>query len=279
MPRDRPAYARQARRGVRRGIRADGRNETRDRDQQRHERARDHLSHASASMAAKSSCRRTRSSPRRRPSQHAGGRVRFAECDPGDLLRSTSTHARSADRRRRPRAVVVVHIGGIVTPRIARAADGLRRRRRPAGRGRRARARQHARAASPPAASGWRRRSRSTRRRSSPRGEGGMIATDDERIDERGAHLPRPGQGRLHVELPHAARQQLAHERAARGHRPLAAQAAAEFIAARQRIAAIYDRAAARRLGVEPLRDAARASTATTTSTSRCRRPASTAPR
>ena len=69
----------------------------------------------SASTGARWSCRPTRSSPPRPRSLHAGGRVRFADVD--------AAHARPVGgRRSRPRsrrdtaAVVLVHIGGIVTP-------------------------------------------------------------------------------------------------------------------------------------------------------------------
>ena len=54
-------------------------------------------------------------------------------------------------------------------------------------------------------------------------GEGGMIVTDDAAPRRRGAHLPRPGQGVVPHQLPHPPRQQLAHERAARGDRADAA--------------------------------------------------------
>ena len=51
-----------------------------------------------------------------------------------------------------------------------------------------------------------------------------------------------------------------------------------EFIAARRRVAAIYDRGLAA-IGVTPLPLSDRRRSATTTSTSRCRPPASIAPR
>ena len=57
-------------------------------------------------------------------------------------------------------------------------------------------------------------------------GEGGMIVTDDDDDRRRRAHLPRPGQGLVPRQLPHAAGRELAHERAARRDRAVAARPA-----------------------------------------------------
>ena len=81
--------------------------------------------------------------------------------------------------------------------------------------------------------------------------EGGMIVTDDD-ASPGGAQLSRSGQGELRTQRPHTARLQLASVRAARHHWLPAFQRLPAMIAARQRIAALYD-AALRRRSLRPL--------------------------
>ena len=99
-------------------------------------------------------------------------------------------------------------------------------------------------------------------------GEGGMIVTDDDAHRRRGAHLPRPGQGVVPHQPPHAAGQQLADERAARRDRAVPAAPARR----------VHRRAPARSpsattprsptLGLTPVAIPADGDDATTTSTS-----------
>ena len=210
--------------------------------------------------------------------QHAGGTVRFAECDP-------ATFSIDVDARRvrcstpQTRAVVVVHIGGIdhaahapscsaicddgrASPLVEDAAHahGSTLDGKPAG--------SFGRAA---AFSFYPTKVITA-------GEGGMIATDDETINEQARVYRDQGKAgftsNFHTLLGNNWR--LSEPHAIIGASQLARLP--EFIAARQRVAAIYDRLLPG-TGIEPLRDARRQRPATTTSTSRCRPPASTAPR
>ncbi len=181
--------------------------------------------------------------------QHAGGIVRFAECDPATYAIDVD-HARSLINER-TRAVVVVHIGGVITPRIvelqemcaaagvplvedAAHAHGSTLNGRPAG--------SFGRAA---AFSFY-----PTKVITS--GEGGMIATNDEKIDEEARIYRDQGKAgftsNFHTRLGNNWRMSEPH--AVIGRYQL--KRLPEFIAARQRIAAIYDRGLAS-IGVSPL--------------------------
>jgi perosamine synthetase len=180
---------------------------------------------------------------------HAGGIVRFAECD-------STTYAIDVDHARslingRTRAVVVVHIGGIISPRIAELqaicadagiplvedaahAHGSTLDGRPAG--------SFGRAA---AFSFY-----PTKVITS--GEGGMIATSDEKIDEEARVYRDQGKAgftsNFHTRL--GSNWRMSEPHAVIGRYQL--KRLPEFIAARQRIAAIYDRGLAS-IGVSPL--------------------------
>ena len=73
---------------------------------------------------------------------HAGGRVRFIDMDPETL--AVSPEALAAAITPETAGVVVVHIGGFVTPRMGRDPDPLPGARPVPARGRGARSRQHA---------------------------------------------------------------------------------------------------------------------------------------
>ena len=181
--------------------------------------------------------------------QHAGGIVRFAECDPATYSIDVE-HARSLIVPR-TKALVIVHIGGIITPRIAELrkvcddagisliedaahAHGSTLNGRPAG--------SFGRAA---AFSFY-----PTKVITS--GEGGMIATDDESINEQARVYRDQGKAgftsNFHTLLGNNWRMSEPH--AVIGRYQL--KRLPEFIAARRRIAAIYDRLLAR-TGIEPL--------------------------
>ena len=174
-------------------------------------------------------------------------------------------------------AVVAVHIGGLISPAVPALAAAVR-------------------------ASGACTSSRTPRTRTAARstasragtfgvagafsfyptkviagGEGGMIVTDDDAIADEAAHLPRPGQGIVPRELPHAARRELAHERAARRDRALAAAAASTSSSrrARRSRSATTPRSSEHRPAARSTSRPTR--TATTTSTSRSCPTASTA--
>ncbi len=182
--------------------------------------------------------------------QHAGGTVRFADCDPAtfsidiDAVRSLITP--------QTRAVVVVHIGGVITPRMpelramcdaagvplvedAAHAHGSTLGGKPAG--------SFGRAA---AFSFYPTKVITA-------GEGGMIATDDETINEQARVYRDQGKAgftsNFHTLLGNNWR--LSEPHAIIGASQLARLP--EFIAARQRVAAIYDRLLPG-TGVEPLR-------------------------
>lgn len=180
---------------------------------------------------------------------HAGGIVRFAECDPTTYAIDVD-HARSLINGR-TRAVVVVHIGGIISPRIAELqaicadagiplvedaahAHGSTLEGRPAG--------SFGRAA---AFSFY-----PTKVITS--GEGGMIATSDEKIDEEARVYRDQGKAgftsNFHTRL--GSNWRMSEPHAVIGRYQL--KRLPEFIAARQRIAAIYDRGLAS-IGVSPL--------------------------
>lgn len=182
--------------------------------------------------------------------EHAGGAVRFAECDP-------ATYAVDVDHARtlinvNTKAVVLVHIGGLITPRInemkaicdaagvpliedAAHAHGSTLDGKPAG--------SFGRAA---AFSFY-----PTKVITS--GEGGMIATNDESINEQARVYRDQGKAgftsNFHTLLGNNWRMSEPH--AVIGRYQL--KRLPEFIAARQRIAAIYDESLSS-IGVEPLR-------------------------
>ena len=171
--------------------------------------------------------------------QHAGGTVRFAECDP-------ETFSVDIDSVRgllgpKTRAVVVVHIGGIVTPRLpelqklcadagvplvedAAHAHGSTLDGRPAG------------------SFGIAAAFSFYPTKVITSGEGGMIATSDDGIDEQARVYRDQGKAgftsNFHTLL--GANWRLSEPHAIIGRSQLARLP--EFIAARQRIAAIYDR-------------------------------------
>jgi dTDP-4-amino-4,6-dideoxygalactose transaminase len=182
--------------------------------------------------------------------EHAGGLVRFAECDPATYSIDVD-HARTLINAN-TKALVVVHIGGVITPRIhelrsicdaagvaliedAAHAHGSTLGGRPAG--------SFGRAA---AFSFY-----PTKVITS--GEGGMIATDDDAIDEQARVYRDQGKAgftsNFHTLLGNNWRMSEPH--AVIGRYQL--KRLPEFIAARQRIAAIYD-ALLPGIGVEPLR-------------------------
>lgn len=181
--------------------------------------------------------------------QHAGGVVRFAECD-RETYAIDVAHARSL-LNDRTRAVVVVHIGGVITPRIgelqkmcgdagiplvedAAHAHGSMLDGRPAG--------------SFGIASAF--SFYPTKVITS--GEGGMIATSDERINEEARIYRDQGKAgftsNFHTRLGNNWR--LSEPHAIIGRYQL--KRLAEFMAARRRVAAIYDRGLPA-IGVTPL--------------------------
>ena len=174
--------------------------------------------------------------------QHAGGVVRFAECDP-------ATYAIDVDHARtlindRTRAVVVVHIGGMITPRIAELqkmcadagipliedaahAHGSTLNGKPAG------------------SFGLAAAFSFYPTKVITSGEGGMISTNDDRINEEARIYRDQGKAgftsNFHTRLGNNWR--LSEPHAVIGRYQL--KRLPEFIAARQRVAAIYDRALA----------------------------------
>ena len=171
--------------------------------------------------------------------QHAGGIVRFAECDP-------ATYAMDVDHTRtlindRTRAVVVVHIGGLITPRIselqklcddagipliedAAHAHGSTLHGKPAG------------------SFGLAAAFSFYPTKVITSGEGGMISTNDDRINEEARIYRDQGKAgftsNFHTRLGNNWR--LSEPHAIIGRYQL--KRLPEFIAARQRIAKIYDR-------------------------------------
>ena len=181
--------------------------------------------------------------------QHAGGIVRFAECDP-------ATYAIDVDHARtlindRTRAVVVVHIGGLITPRIselqrmcadagiplvedAAHAHGSTLNGKPAG------------------GFGLAAAFSFYPTKVITSGEGGMISTNDDRINEEARIYRDQGKAgftsNFHTRLGNNWR--LSEPHAIIGRYQL--KRLPEFIAARQRIAKIYDRGLGS-IGVTPL--------------------------
>jgi len=181
--------------------------------------------------------------------QHAGGTVRFAECDP-------STYAIDVDHARsligpKTRALVVVHIGGVITPRIdelratcdgagialiedAAHAHGSTFEGRPAG------------------SFGLAAAFSFYPTKVITSGEGGMIATNDDRIAEEARIYRDQGKAgftaNFHTHLGNNWRMSEPH--AVIGRYQL--KRLPEFIEARRRIAAVYD-GALPAIGVTPL--------------------------
>jgi len=184
---------------------------------------------------------------------HAGGTVRFAECDPATYSIDVE-HARSLIGPN-TRALVIVHIGGMITPRIrelqalcaaagialvedAAHAHGSTYEGAPAG--------------SFAVASAF--SFYPTKVITSA--EGGMIATNDDRIDAEARVYRDQGKAgftsNFHTLLGNNWRMSEPH--AVIGHSQL--KRLPEFIRARRRIAAVYDRLLPE-IGVEPLREPA----------------------
>ncbi len=188
--------------------------------------------------------------------QHAGGIVRFAECDP-------ATYAIDVDHARtmisaRTRAIVVVHIGGLITPRIgelqamcdeagialiedAAHAHGSTFDGKPAG------------------SFGLAAAFSFYPTKVITSGEGGMIATNDDRIDAEARIYRDQGKAgftsNFHTRLGNNWRMSEPHAIIGR----FQLKRLPEFIATRQRIAAIYDKTLGA-IDVTPLRMPAGAS-------------------
>lgn len=181
--------------------------------------------------------------------QHAGGTVRFAECDPATCAIDVD-HARSLIGPK-TRALVLVHIGGMITPRIdelramcdragialvedAAHAHGSTLEGRPAG------------------SFGLAAAFSFYPTKVITSGEGGMIATSDARIDEEARIYRDQGKAgftsNFHTRLGNNWRMSEPH--AVIGRSQL--KRLPEFIEARRRIAAVYDRALPA-IGVTPL--------------------------
>jgi dTDP-4-amino-4,6-dideoxygalactose transaminase len=171
--------------------------------------------------------------------QHAGGTVRFAECDPATYAIDVD-HARSLINEQ-TRAIVVVHIGGMITPRIgelqkvcadagiplvedAAHAHGSTLNGKPAG------------------SFGLAAAFSFYPTKVITSGEGGMIATSNDRINEEARIYRDQGKAgftsNFHTRLGNNWRMSEPH--AIIGRYQL--KRLPEFIAARQRVAAIYDR-------------------------------------
>ena len=172
--------------------------------------------------------------------QHAGGTVRFAECDPATYAIDVE-HAKSLINDR-TRAVVVVHIGGVITPRIgelqaACAAAGIPLVEDAA----------HAHGSTlngqPAGSFGLAAAFSFYPTKVITSGEGGMIATSDDRINEEARVYRDQGKAgftsNFHTLLGNNWRMSEPH--AVIGRTQL--KRLPEFIAARRRVAAIYDRA------------------------------------
>lgn len=188
--------------------------------------------------------------------QHAGGIVRFAECDP-------ATYAIDVDHARtmisaRTRAIVVVHIGGLITPRIgelqamcdeagialiedAAHAHGSTFDGKPAG------------------SFGLAAAFSFYPTKVITSGEGGMIATNDDRINAEARIFRDQGKAgftsNFHTRLGNNWRMSEPHAIIGR----FQLKRLPEFIATRQRIAAIYDKTLGA-IDVTPLRMPAGAS-------------------
>jgi perosamine synthetase len=182
--------------------------------------------------------------------QHAGGIVRFAECDPATYGIDVD-HVRSL-LNDRTRAVVAVHIGGVITPRIVElqrlcAAAGIPLVEDAA----------HAHGSTlhgkPAGSFGLAAAFSFYPTKVITSGEGGMISTDDARINEEARIYRDQGKAgftsNFHTRLGNNWRMSEPH--AVIGRYQL--KRLPEFIAARQRVAAIYDRGLAS-IGVLPLK-------------------------
>lgn len=188
--------------------------------------------------------------------QHAGGSVRFAECDPATYAIDVD-HARTLINSN-TRAIVVVHIGGLITPRIgelqaicaeagipliedAAHAHGSTFDGKPAG------------------SFGLAAAFSFYPTKVITSGEGGMIATNDDRIDAEARVYRDQGKAgftsNFHTLLGNNWRMSEPHAIIGR----FQLKRLPEFIATRQRIAAIYDRTLDA-IGVTPLRMPAGAS-------------------
>ncbi len=182
--------------------------------------------------------------------EHAGGRVRFAECDPATFSIDVD-HARSL-MGAQTRAVAVVHIGGIITPRIGELQELCARARVPLVEDA-AHAHGSTLGGRPAGSFGVAAAFSFYPTKVITAGEGGMIATDDDGINEQARVYRDQGKAgftsNFHTLLGNNWR--LSEPHAIIGRSQLARLP--EFIAARQRVAAIYDRLLAG-TGVEPLR-------------------------
>lgn len=171
--------------------------------------------------------------------EHAGGKVRFAECDP-ETFSVDIGHVRAL-LGAKTRAVLVVHIGGIITPRIAElqelcAAAGVPLIEDAA----------HAHGSEfggkPAGSFGLAAAFSFYPTKVITAGEGGMIATSDDRINDDARVYRDQGKAgftsNFHTRLGNNWRMSEPH--AIIGRSQLARLQ--EFIAARQRIAAVYDR-------------------------------------
>lgn len=180
---------------------------------------------------------------------HAGGTVRFAECDPTTYSIDVD-HARSLIGPN-TRAVVVVHIGGIVAPRtrelaklcadagVALVEDA-------------AHAHGSALDGKPAGSFGVAAAFSFYPTKVITAGEGGMIATSDDRIDSEARVYRDQGKAgftsNFHTLLGNNWR--LSEPHAVIGHSQL--KRLPEFIAARRRVATVYDRLLPA-IGIEPL--------------------------
>jgi perosamine synthetase len=180
---------------------------------------------------------------------HAGGTVRFAECDPATYAIDVD-HAQSLINDR-TRAVVVVHIGGIITPRIAELASACDAAGAPL-----VEDAAHAHGSTldgrPAGSFGIAAAFSFYPTKVITSGEGGMIATSDDRINEEARVYRDQGKAgftsNFHTLL--GANWRMSEPHAVIGHAQL--RRLPEFISARRRIAAIYDRLLPS-IGVTPL--------------------------
>ena len=181
--------------------------------------------------------------------QHAGGIVRFAECDPATYAIDVD-HARSLIGPN-TRAVVAVHIGGVITPRIGELQAACGRAGIPL-----VEDAAHAHGSTldgkPAGSFGLAAAFSFYPTKVITSGEGGMIATSDARINEEARIYRDQGKAgftsNFHTRLGNNWRMSEPH--AVIGCYQL--KRLPEFIAARRRIAAIYDRALPA-IGVKPL--------------------------
>ena len=180
---------------------------------------------------------------------HAGGSVRFAECDAATFSVDVD-HVRSL-LGPRTRAVVVVHIGGLITPRIHELREICEGAGVPLIEDA-AHAHGSTFAGEPAGSFGLAAAFSFYPTKVITSGEGGMIATDDERVNEQARVYRDQGKAgftsNFHTLLGNNWRMSEPH--AIIGRSQLARLQ--EFIAARQRLAAIYDRERAA-TGVTPL--------------------------